>query len=84
MERAEGRRRVEEADERMKRMRELQQNRTEESAKHQKNESEPATSDSQRKTDQDVEDIGGDIDLEKWEKFQKSAKSKRSTEGGEE
>eukprot|EP00973_Karenia_brevis_P087204 12089388-Karenia_brevis.AAC.1 len=83
MERAEGRRRVEEADERMKRMRESQERETSERARQQRNESEP-TDAKVPQTDQDVEDIGGDIDLEKWEKFQKSTGSKRLAERGEE
>eukprot|EP00973_Karenia_brevis_P054707 7604412-Karenia_brevis.AAC.1 len=83
MERAEGRRRVEEADERMRRMRESQESKTEERSGQQR--SEPESSDARAsQPNQDSEDIGCDIDVERWEKFQKSARSKRSTEGGEE
>eukprot|EP00973_Karenia_brevis_P082185 11393381-Karenia_brevis.AAC.1 len=80
MERDEGRRRVEEADERMKRMRESQESKAEERARQQKNESESADARTFQ-PDQDSEDIGCDIDAGKWEKFKKS---KRSAEGGEE
>eukprot|EP00973_Karenia_brevis_P056861 7911151-Karenia_brevis.AAC.1 len=66
MERDEGRRRVEEADERMRRMRGSQESKPEERAGQQRNESEaPDVRVSQPK--QDSEDIGCDIDVEKWE-----------------
>eukprot|EP00973_Karenia_brevis_P016285 2230067-Karenia_brevis.AAC.1 len=67
----------------MKRMRESQESKTEERAGQQRNESEP-TDTKVPQPDQDTEDIGCDIDLEKWEKFQKSTGSKRSAERGEE
>eukprot|EP00973_Karenia_brevis_P074954 10415489-Karenia_brevis.AAC.1 len=77
MERDEGRRRVEEADERM---RESQESKTEERTGQQRDE--PKSTDVRApQSNQDSEDIGCDIDVEKWEKFQKS---KRSAEGGEE
>eukprot|EP00973_Karenia_brevis_P054198 7530154-Karenia_brevis.AAC.1 len=80
MERDEGRRRVEEADERVRRMRESQESKNEERTGQQKDE--PKSTDARvNQSDQDSEDIGGDIDVEKWEKFKKS---KRSAEGGEE
>eukprot|EP00973_Karenia_brevis_P075754 10525562-Karenia_brevis.AAC.1 len=63
MERAEGRRRVEEADERTKRMRESQESKTEERSGQQRNKSEP-TETKAPQPDQDTEDIGCDIDLE--------------------
>eukprot|EP00973_Karenia_brevis_P018305 2512644-Karenia_brevis.AAC.1 len=64
----------------MKRMRESQESKTEERTRQQKNKSESADVRAHQ-TDQDSEDIGCDIDVERWEKFQKS---KRAAEGGEE
>eukprot|EP00973_Karenia_brevis_P047701 6620227-Karenia_brevis.AAC.1 len=67
----------------MRRMRESQESKTEERARQQRNEPE-STDVGVSQPSQDSEDIGCDIDVEKWEKFQKSTRSKRSTEGGEE
>eukprot|EP00973_Karenia_brevis_P048506 6732543-Karenia_brevis.AAC.1 len=83
MERSEGRRRVEEADERMRRIRESQENKAEERTGQQKSEVEPANL-RVPQPEQEAEDIGCDIDPQKWEKFQKRPGSKRSAEGGEE
>eukprot|EP00973_Karenia_brevis_P090938 12405115-Karenia_brevis.AAC.1 len=64
-------------------MRESQESKPEERAGQQRNE--PEASDARAsQPNQDSEDIGCDIDEEKWERFQRSARSKRSTEGGEE
>eukprot|EP00973_Karenia_brevis_P023897 3295207-Karenia_brevis.AAC.1 len=83
MERSEGRRRVEEADERMRRIRESQDSKTEERAGQQRSEAEP-TNIRVPQPEQEAEDIGGDIDPQKWEKFKKKPGNKRSAEGGEE
>eukprot|EP00973_Karenia_brevis_P074184 10308871-Karenia_brevis.AAC.1 len=83
MERSEGRRRVEEADERMKRIRELQESRGKEQRQQQENETQ-TTNPEVPQPEQNMEDIGCDIDPQKWEKFQRRPGNKRSTEGGEE
>eukprot|EP00973_Karenia_brevis_P047195 6550258-Karenia_brevis.AAC.1 len=64
----------------MRRMRESQESKNEERTGQQRDEPKP-TDVRVPQSNQDSEDIGGDIDIEKWEKFRRS---KRSAEGGEE